>query len=252
MTDLHHEVSGDGPAVVLMHEGFVDSRVWDAQVPAFAGRFTVIRYDQRGYGRSPRWNGPYSNVEDLRALLDELEVARAAIVGCSRGGRIAIDFALTYPERVTALVLVASGLRGYTFEVGTPEQEARWEEAEKTGDLAAMAQIDLDVWAPLGDAGGLRQQALDNAHTNVVEDPETHAEPLAVDRLAELRVPTLVITGDEDVPAMDEIGNKLEREIAGARRVRMPGCDHFPSIREPEEFNRIVTEFLGTQNAPAG
>jgi 3-oxoadipate enol-lactonase len=250
MTDLHHEMTGDGPALVLLHEGFVDSRVWDAQVPAFAKRFKVIRYDQRGYGRSPRWNGAYSNVDDLRELLDDLDVDHAAIVGCSRGGRIAIDFALASPERVSALVLVASGVRGYKFEVGTADQEARWEAAEQTGDLAAMAQIDLEVWAPLGDDGGLRQMALDNAHTNLVQDPETEREP-AVDRLGELRVPALVITGDEDVPAMDEIGDKLEREIPDSRRVRMSGCDHFPAIRKPEEFNRIVSEFLGTHAGAA-
>jgi pimeloyl-ACP methyl ester carboxylesterase len=244
VTDLHHEVTGDGPAVVFLHEGFVDSRSWDAQVPALAERFTVIRYDQRGYGRSPRWDGAYSNVDDLRTLLDSLGVDRAALVAASRGGRIAIEFALAHPERVSALVLVASGLRGFRFEVGTPEQEARWEEAEKTGDLEAMADIDLEVWAPLGDAGGLRQMALDNAHTNLVEDPEVPPEQLAVDRLAELRVPTLVITGNEDVHAMDEIGDKLEREIAGARRVRMSACDHFPAIRKPDEFNRLLADFL--------
>jgi 3-oxoadipate enol-lactonase len=250
VSDLFYEVTGDGPPVVLLHAGFVDSRMWDGQVPALAEHYTVVRYDQRGFGRSPRRDGEYSNVDDLRALLDELSFERAVLVAISRGGKIAIDFALEHPERVAALVLVASALRGFSFDVGDEELERRWNAAEAEGDLTAMAEIDLEVWAPLGDEGGLRQMAVENAHTNVEADEETEPERPAVARLAEIHVPTLVITGDDDVPAMDDIGDKLELEI-GAQRVRMADCDHFPPIREPEAFNRIVLEFLGTNAAAA-
>lgn len=245
MSDLHHEVTGSGPPIVLLHSGFVDSRMWSAQVPVLAEQFTVVNYDMRGYGRSPRFDGPYSPVEDLRALLDALGLDAVALVGLSRGGRIALEFTLTYPDRVRALVLAASGLSGYRFSVGTEEQEARWEEAERTGDLAAMAEIDLEVWAPLGDDRQLRQIAIDNAHTNVEDDEAIEIDPPAKDRLHEVSVPTLVITGDRDVPAMAEIGDLLEREIPGARREILYG-DHFPNIRSADDFNRLVAEFLGT------
>jgi pimeloyl-ACP methyl ester carboxylesterase len=245
VSDLWFDVSGTGPPVVLLHEGFVDSRVWEPQLEPLAERFTVIRYDQRGYGRSPRFDGAYSPVDDLCAVLDAARFERAALVGGSRGARIALDAALVYPERVTALVLVCPGLGGHSIDVGTTEQEERWNAAEEARDLEAMAEIDLELWAPLGDEGGLRRMALDNAHLNLVDDPAEHIEPPAKGRLGEVSAPTLVITGDGDQPAMDEIADLLVRGIPNARREVLPG-DHFPNIRSPERFSELVLEFLGT------
>lgn len=246
MSDLHHEVRGSGPPLVLLHSGFVDSRMWSAQVPALAEQFTVVNYDLRGYGRSPRLDGPYSPVEDLRALLDHLGLDAIALLGLSRGGRIALDFTLAHPRRVRALVLAAAALSGHRFDIETtPELDARWEEAERAGDVATMAEIDLEIWAPLGDEGGLRQMALDNAALNLVDEQVIEIEPPAKERLGEVRVPTLVITGDRDIPAMSAIGDLLARGIAGSRREILHG-DHFPNIRSAGEFNRVVAEFLGT------
>jgi 3-oxoadipate enol-lactonase len=251
VSDLHHEVTGSGPPVVLLHSGFVDLRMWSAQVPALAQRFTVVGYDMRGYGRSPAFDGPYSPVDDLRALLDHLRLDRVALLGLSRGGRIALDFTLTHPERVTALVLAASALSGHRFEIETtPEVDARWEEAERTNDVATMAEIDLEIWAPLGDEGGLRQMALDNAPVNVADEQVIEIDPPAKERLAEVRAPTLVITGDRDIAPIDEIGEMLAHGIPHARRAVLYG-DHFPNIRSPDEFNRLVADFLGTVLADA-
>lgn len=244
MTTLHHEVTGSGPPVVLLHAGFVDSRMWAPNVPALAERFTVVTYDLRGYGRSPGFDGPYSPVDDLRALLDHLGFERAALVGLSRGGRIAIDFTLEHPERVTALVAAASALSGHPLDVEVGDEvERRWERAEAEGDLATLAGIDLDIWAPLGDEAGLRQMALDNAHVNLADEQVIEIDPPAAVRLHEFGVPTLVVTGDEDVPAITAVGDRLEREIPGARRVVLPG-DHFPNIRSVHAFNRLVAGFL--------
>jgi alpha-beta hydrolase superfamily lysophospholipase len=91
VSDLWYEDVGSGPPVVLLHEGVVDSRIWDRVVPLLAGKLRVIRYDQRGYGRSPMWTGPYSPVDDLLSVLDAAAVQRAALVGASRGGRIALE-----------------------------------------------------------------------------------------------------------------------------------------------------------------
>ena len=120
---LHHEITGDGPPVVLLHEGIVDSRSWSKVVPLLAPHHTVVTYDQRGYGRSPRPDGPYSLVDDLGSVLDAAGLERAALVGTSRGGRIAIDFTLTHPERVTALVTVAvARCPAHRLELDVPER----------------------------------------------------------------------------------------------------------------------------------
>jgi 3-oxoadipate enol-lactonase len=245
VTDLHYAVTGDGPAVVLLHQGVVDSRVWEPQLAPLAERFTLLRYDRRGFGLSPRFDRPYSPVDDLFAVLDAAGMERAALVGASQGGKIALDAALERPERVTALVLVCPALGGHPIDVGTPEQEARWEAGEQAQDAAALAEIDFEIWAPLGDQDGLHAMFVDNAHLNLVDDPAVPPARPANEWLGEIALPALVITGDRDVPAMTEIGDILEREIAGARREVLPG-DHFPNLRSPDAFNRLVSDFLGT------
>ena len=120
-------------------------------MPLLAERHRVIRYDQRGFGRSPRPEGPYSLVEDLVAVLDAAGLERAALAGASRGGNIALATAVERPERVSALILLGSGLSGAQLDVGwTPEQIARWERAEEDDDWPAMAELDMEVWAPMG------------------------------------------------------------------------------------------------------
>ncbi|MGZ5300141.1 MAG: alpha/beta fold hydrolase, partial [Actinomycetota bacterium] len=112
---LYYEVAGEGPVVTLIHPGLWDSRTWDPLVPVLLdAAFRVVRYDVRGYGRSSRLTEePYSHVRDLAALLDFLDVPLTILVGCSMGGAIAIDFTLEHPDRVAALVPVASGLGGF-------------------------------------------------------------------------------------------------------------------------------------------
>ena len=162
---LHYEVTGSGPPVVLLHEGIVDSRSWGKVVPLLAPHHTVVTYDQRGYGRSPRPDGPYSLTRRPRlgARRGRRSTGRRS-VGTSRGGRIAIDFTLSQPERVTALVTVASAMSGHRLELDVPERiERGWEEAEARGDFAALADLDLEIWAPLGVDPQLRQMTVDNA-----------------------------------------------------------------------------------------
>ncbi|MDQ4029845.1 MAG: alpha/beta hydrolase [Actinomycetota bacterium] len=241
---LWYEESGSGEPVVLLHEGVVDSRIWAPVVPLLADRFRVVAYDQRGYGRSPIWDGPYSPVDDLVGVLDAAGITRAALVGASRGGRIALATALLTPERVSALVLVGSGLPGHRMVIeGTPEQEARWEAAEERGDTAELAELDLEIWARLGADGELRAMFLENAEASNADDPAA-GEPDVKSRLGEIAVPTLVITGAEDVPAINEVGEILASGIPGARSARLDDADHMIPWRAPEELGRLVRQFL--------
>jgi 3-oxoadipate enol-lactonase len=243
VTDLWYEAGGSGPPVVLLHESVVDSRIWDRFLPFVTDEVTAIRYDQRGYGRSPIWDGPYSPVEDLISVLDAGGVERAVLVGTSRGGRIAIQAAIERPERVSALVLAVSGLAGRPLNVeGTPEQEARWEEAEARGDVTELAELDMEIWAPMGVDDELRTMFLENAEASNAEDPALE-EP-SVGRLGEIRVPTLVVTAGRDVPDLEAVGDLLAREIPGARRAVIDEADHMIQWRAPEEFAHLVLDFL--------
>ena len=147
MTDLRYEVTGSGPAVCLLHSGVTDSRAWDGQVARLAPSYTVVRYDIRGFGGSPLRSGPLSHLEDLRELLDELAVEATTLVGNSFGGRIALEFALEHPARVTKLVLVAAALRDY----GWSDEMRRFAEAEdeamERGDVDAAVDLNLEMWA---------------------------------------------------------------------------------------------------------
>lgn len=243
MTDLWYEDSGSGSPVVLLHESVVDSRIWDRFLPLVTNRLRTIRYDQRGYGRSPMWDGPYSPVDDLMSVMDAAGVERAALLGTSRGGRIAIQAAIKRPERTSALVLAVSGLAGHPLNIeGTPEQEARWEAAEAAGDAAELAELDLEIWAPMGVDKELRAMFLENAEASNADDPDVE-EP-SVGRLGKIGVPTLVITAGHDVPAIAEVGEILAREIPGAERAVIEEADHMIQWRAPEELAALVLEFL--------
>ena len=172
MTDLWYDDTGSGRPLVLLHEGVVDSRIWGTFVPLLQDEYRLIPYDQRGYGRSPKWTGPYSPADDLVGVLDAAGVEQAALVGTSRGGRIAIQAALAHPERVSALVLVASAVAGQPLNIeATPEQEAEWEAAEARGDLKELAEIDLAFWAPMGADEDLKAMFYENAAASNGDDP---------------------------------------------------------------------------------
>ena len=241
---LWYEDAGSGEAVVLLHEGVVDSRIWRHVVPLLAERFRVISYDQRGFGRSPMWDRTYSLVDDLVGVLDQVGLERAALVGASRGGRIALAATLEVPERVSSLVLIGSGLPGHRLEIeGTPEQEARWEAAEAQGDLHELAEIDLEVWAPLGADDDLRAMFHENAAASNGDDPTT-THPDVKGRLGEIAVPTLVITGAHDVPAINEVGEILAAGIPGAEHAVMDDADHMHPWRSPDELATLIRGFL--------
>ena len=131
---LYYEVTGDGPPLVFLHGFSVDHRMWDSQVDFFAQHHQVIRYDLRGFGRSSLPTEPYAHVDDLRALLDHLQLTQATLVGLSRGGSVALDFTLTYPQRVDKLVLVDSVLGGYRWSTEQRQlDQAVWETARTEG-----------------------------------------------------------------------------------------------------------------------
>lgn len=250
-TRLHYEVQGDGPAVVLIHSGGFDRRTWDDQLHAFSDRYTVIRYDVRGYGKSPPPTRPYSDEEDLRQLLDFLGVAKAHVIGLSMGGRIAIDFTLTHPERVRSLIPVASAVSGYPYG------------AEDTVELMKVIYaIENDDGTPAGEAwlrsaynapamenpavaARLRPIAVENSRAWLINIFFPRMPfPLAIQRLSDIRVPVLLVRGDRDVPTIARISGILEESIPGSRSVVIPGAGHMVNVEKPEEFNAAVLEFL--------
>jgi len=251
---LFYETVGQGPPVVLIHGGQMDRRMWEPQFELFGKTFRVMRYDVRNYGRSASATVPYSDVDDLLALLDELKIAKAHLVGLSLGGRIAIDFTLEHPDRVASLVAVAPGLSGFPFEAGRwPAMLAAAQ--EKGGEAAAELWLKDPYMVPAMEhpdlAPVLRRLAIENARVWLANPLlEKDIQSPAAGRLAEIRVPMLVIVGDRDVPDMQKIANKLATEVKGARKVVIAGAGHISNMEKPEEFDRAVLEFLKAQPLP--
>jgi 3-oxoadipate enol-lactonase len=239
---------GRGPAVLFVHGGLGDSRLWAPQARALASRFRTIRYDLRFFGRSESAGMEYSPIDDLIGVLDTLDVERAALVGLSMGGGLALDAALAHPERVWALVHVAAGVSGMPVNPYSDEQEAAYEAAEARKDLDAMMDVDFAVWAPLGTGDTFRDLWRATPDAKGVPDG-AKSRPRAPANLEAVAVPTLVVVPTHDPPAQREVGATVARRVPGARLIEVES-DHYLTLREPDRVTRILEEFLvGT--APA-
>jgi 2-hydroxy-6-oxonona-2,4-dienedioate hydrolase len=236
---IYYEVAGEGDPLVLVHAGIADSRMWEGQFTAFADRYRVIRYDMRGFGMTAMVDGPFSHYEDLRGLLDSLDVERAHLVGCSVGD----------------MVLVGSAVGGFGPDIDPPRQ---WDDivaAEEAGDLERVSELEVQVWV---DGPGRSHEDVDASVRDLVREmnlialrneasglgDEWEPEPPAADRLPDVQAPTLLIVGDEDQPSVFAAADLLQRELPNVRRVVMHGAAHLPNMERPEEFNRIVLDFL--------
>jgi 3-oxoadipate enol-lactonase len=253
---LHYEVAGEGPVVTLIHPGLWDMRTWDREFGVLTeSGYRVLRYDVRGYGKSsrPEPGATYSHVRDLEALLEANEVISTALIGCSMGGGIELDYALVHPEQIWGLVLVAPGLGGYEV---TEEEEEWWaqrdapiEAAIEAGDLERAQDLRLEIRAPLGMSDELgariRQIAFDNLHEILMDESgEERLDPPAAHRLEEIDVPTLILEAEHDPPDMRRLADFLVREIPGSRKVIVEGADHVVNMRQPERFEELVLPFL--------
>ena len=256
---FYYETAGKGHPVVWVHAGIADSRMWDAQFELFRHGYEVVRYDQRGYGKTPKGQGDFSYVQDLKALLDFLGLKKVVLVGCSMGGRAIIDFALENPDRVAGLVHVCRGVSGYEPKTEiTPAMQARWkeyDEAEEAGDIAKLADLAVRVWID-GPRGldevdpAVREKVRDMATIAAVNDllpgKEIPTERPAVDRLGEIKVPVLVLVGELDNAHTQITADKLVSDVPTARKLVITQTNHLPNLEKPEEFNREVMLFLGS------
>ena len=254
---MHYDVQGEGEqALVLIHAGVANLNIWDKQMPAFTPHFKTLRYDVRGWGETPDPEGEYTEHGDLDALLDYLGIEQAAILGNSNGGRIAIDFTIAYPHRVSKLIAVAPGIGGFDYpeDKYVEKQNKRQEEAISQGNIDLAAEIEAQMWvdgpnrSPDQVDAKVRARALAMMR-HTLNLPEgvgmgSMLQPPAVGRLNEIAVPTLIIIGEEDVDLLFPVADALELEIANARRVTIPGVAHLPSLENPELFNQIVLDFL--------
>lgn len=248
---VYYEAQGKGPTVILLHGGFGDLRMWDDQFEELARTFRVVRYDQPGFGKSSKPQAAYSPSALLLQLMDHLQVEKALLVGNSMGGTLAIDFALLHPRRVAKIVLVGSGLGGYAIpKEDQDKMNASFQTAAQQGPEEAAK---LWLKNPMVAVAMSHPESKQLLETMVLENtsifqmrfwPIEKMDPPAVGRLKEIKIPTLVIIGDKDTPTIQEIANAASAGIPDAIKVEIKDTDHLPQMEKPDEFNKIVLNFL--------
>ncbi|MBC7877444.1 MAG: alpha/beta hydrolase [Anaerolineales bacterium] len=253
-TKIYYEIDGQGFPLVLVHAGIADSRMWNDQFNVFAKQYQTIRYDRRGFGKTKMIDGDFSHHSDLYELLKFLDIKQAILIGCSQGSKTIIDFTLEYPEMTKALIPTAPALGGFIFNGEPPKQEEQLDQAEQAGDLDRVNELELQIWVdgphrtPEQVNSKVRELAY-NMNRIALRTPqdlgnEIPLEPAAVNRLSEIKVPALVIVGDQDTPRTIAGADFIANNTPNAKKVIMNGVAHLPNMEQPEEFNEYVLSFL--------
>lgn len=250
---IRYESTGQGQPVVLLHGWSQDLSIWDAQIAALAPRYRVIRLDLRGFGESGGFADETAEADDLRVLLDSLGVRAAHVLGLSRGARTAFDFAVHFPERVSALVLY-----------GMPPPVGFQPAPEGPGPVAAFREIarnhGLDsvgralfasplAWMPPNRPelqAALRAGWARYAGRDLLDPrPPSGRLPLArIDQADGIRVPTLIVHGDHELPLLQLVADTLVRRIPGARKIVITDGGHGAHFAQPAQFNDAILAFF--------
>jgi 3-oxoadipate enol-lactonase len=243
---IHFEECGTGTdAVVLLHDGVVNSAVWDDVWPAFCKRFHTIRYDRRGYGYSPATTKPYYEADDLAALLHDRKISHAALVASSHGGEVALDFALRYTAFVSDLVLVSPAATGFPYSEHFIMRERANSQSDKVQDLMDASVRDPFLIVPGHDAARKRlHELLTAAPQDLTHEDMPLPERPNFPYVQELRMPTLILIGSGDIADNQAIAGALVMAIPGAARVVVPDAGHLMYLEKPEIFIGQVSTFL--------
>lgn len=235
------DTGGDGTPLVLVNPGWGIASIWSPLIAALGGRYRVIRYDDRGFGCSPPPAQPFTRLDDLRAVLDHAAAPPAVIVGHSGGGGTALSLALCDPQRVASLVLVAPGAPDYPWPQDDP-YVAEFVRLYSAGDRDGLVRLGLQTWAAAGDDDAARAQ-ISGAVTGFFEVGELGQEdPPVYGRLAEVRVPAVMVRGDREYPMVAECADAIAARIPGCGHVIVPGADHLLPLRAPVRLARIIGE----------
>lgn len=254
-TDIYYESAGEGPAILFVHAGVADSRMWRGQM-AIEGYRSIV-FDQRGFGKTAWVPGPYSNRADCLVVLDHLGVEEATLVGCSNGGETAMQLAIVAPERASRLVLVGASPRGWEPEDGW-EDDPIWDEAlaaADAGDLSEVAAWDARLWL----AGPRRRlEDVDDRLVELFDDMDsvplttekerdsyvTTLEPPTDAQLGSIDAPTLVVVGEHDVADLHKAALYLASRLSESGPVTISGAAHLAPMERPEDFNTVLKAFL--------
>ena len=247
--------AGKGEAVVFIHAGIADRRMWRHQLEAVPSGFRFVSLDLRGHGETALTDARFSNHEDVLAVMDHLDIEAAVVVGCSMGGGTAFDVALASPDRVSGLVVIGAGAPGFEVDDYEPPQWPEVLKAYEAGDMSQVAELDAEIW--MVGYGRTRDQVAPEAIDLMIdmdlrilpnEDRRDELliplDPPRADRWAEITQPTLVIVGEHDLPDCRQSAVFLAGALSHHDAIVVRGAAHLPSLEQPEEFNGVLFGFL--------
>ena len=250
--------AGSGDPVVLLHGGFLDHRLWAAQIPALTATHRIIAPDARGHGPSPNATGPFRHTDDLAELLRGLDLGPAVLIGVSMGAATAVDTALTHPTLVRVLVITGAGTsEPYFTDPWTVQALGTWTAAMAAGDLegsvAGFLQFVAGPHRTLAEVdprivGELRAMATATMSKHEKGEPDW-LRPVAStwDRLSSISVPVLAVHGALDSPDHLGMAQRVVDTVPDGRAVTLPGAAHYPMVERPDDYTRVVTGFLAEQ-----
>lgn len=253
-TQIYYEAVGEGEAVVFIHAGIADSRMWDPQFEAVPDGFRFVRVDLRGFGHSKIPREPYTDCEDILAVMDHLDIEKAVMVGCSIGAEAALDLATFAPYRLSGLVLIGASAPGFnppSADYRSPQWPAAIE-AFEAGDMEKLAQLEAEIWV----VGRNRERsAVDPAVFDSVEEMDLAAlrtekkrderrKAPQLEALPHVDIPCLIVVGQHDLPQLVEAAEHLEDTFDHATRVVIDNAAHLPSLEQPATFNQAFFDFL--------
>jgi pimeloyl-ACP methyl ester carboxylesterase len=247
---------GRGDPVVFLHAAVCDSRMWRAQLDAVGASHKAIGYDRRGFGETRAEKENFSAVADLLEVIDAVgNGAPAILVGCSQGGRIALDAAVLHPSHVRALVLIAPAASGAPEPIYPPDIEglmARLKDAEQAGDLDRVNAIKAHLWLdgplqPEGRVAGEARRLFLDMNAIALRSPPIGSNldvAPTFHRLGEISAPSLVLWGDLDFPHIQERCRHIATAMPNGSGHVLTGMAHLPSLERPAEITRLLAEFI--------
>jgi 3-oxoadipate enol-lactonase len=237
---LAYRVDGDGPALVLVHAGIADMRMWDPLVSLLDHRFRVVRYDMRGHGETTYAPGACSDVDDLGALLDALGIESCVLVGASFGGLVALSFASAHPERVERLIVIDSPLPGHEWSERMGEFFAAENAAIEAGRIDEAVQLNVELWVGSAEVHvrELVAEMQERAFRLQLES-EPDSAGLEPD-LSRITMPTTVVMGENDVEDFVAIAHRLADELPSATLECVPRAAHLPALERPEAVAALI------------
>jgi 3-oxoadipate enol-lactonase len=244
---LFYEIAGKGENIVLLHDGMVNHRIWDEQFPVLAKNYRVVRYDRRGYGKSSDPITKYSHIDDLNQVFIQLKVDKAVVFGMSSGGGLAINFALTYPEKVKGLVLVGAVVSGFGYTSHMTTRGGHMNPAEMSDPAKLRKYFIMDDPYEIYSGNTQAKEKVMTLLPYLGRDntvPTKPAAKIAVKCLSEIKVPTLILVGEYDIPDVHAHAGVINAGIPNSKREIIPNSGHLIPIEQPLLFNEAVISFL--------